>query len=212
MSQCNPILNTPRCLLKIIYILWFTTAHSKQYSPQDFVPKFCMRFLRLHPCYMSRQLINSWFLIRNYIWRRTRSMKPSWYYFSASCRFVPLRFKKQTPWPLVRKRTIPTERPPLSGTNILIISLFWSWNLANNFVFVLRLLLLSSTDWQEAPNTMAFTYLRDGKCSQVPRSFPLVDLTVGHWLDCRKPVQHSPRLLGNTKHRAHHSYLATASL
>jgi hypothetical protein len=26
-----------------------------------------------------------------------------------------LQTNKQTPWPLVRKRTIPTERPPLVG-------------------------------------------------------------------------------------------------
>jgi hypothetical protein len=39
---------------------------------------------------------------------------------SGSKRFVPLPHtnylqKKQTPWPLARKRTIPTERPPLVG-------------------------------------------------------------------------------------------------
>jgi hypothetical protein len=33
-------------------------------------------------------------------------MKALWY-------FITKTQNKQTPWPLVRKRTIPTERPPL---------------------------------------------------------------------------------------------------
>jgi hypothetical protein len=30
-----------------------------------------------------------------------------------TCSIVPEQTKKQTPWPLVRERTIPTGRPPL---------------------------------------------------------------------------------------------------
>jgi hypothetical protein len=120
---------------------------------------YCTLPKEIHCCHGNPRSYGRYFDLRYRVYTYSRKTSTYIYIYVEVYIYIYITNSKQTPWPLVRERTIPTERPPLD-------EIIYIYNIP--FKYILK----GSYDVYNTHNHWA-----DGFCPSSTINFPLIEVS-----------------------------------